>query len=190
MTLSTCQPGKEPGTGGKEIQTMLGQLFRRLASPVDETRQATVRAVQEICLPVVVNNLVDRLVEAVKRGRKTAQPAASTLAEMGAPALIALTRVLLQSRNPAVQLRVLGILERLAWKVDGDDRFHLMTTLLGAGRLAEDETVLLAVAKVLTEVTHTSQGTTGATPGDEVRMLGLFRVMAQVATVQAPDATA
>jgi HEAT repeat protein len=147
----------------QRIQAVLTPLVRALTDPDEPRRQATVRHVQQTCVPAVIALLIDRLVALLGGSGTVQRQAVASLVQFGPRALPALTLRFSRSRSAAVQQGIIEALTAVARGLDRDGRLGLMTELLILSRRAADDSIRESVMGLLT-VLRSSLETSGRVP--------------------------
>ncbi len=148
----TGPPETAPTAAERLIQEGVRALAAALTSRKEEQRQAAVLVVRDRCLPEVQSLVIDRLVAAIKSGRRGRGPAMASLVQLSPLPVPALVTALKKTRQPHIKIRVLVALSLLAPRLDGPLRFHLRQTLLDVGAQAKDDGVRRAIANLIAEL--------------------------------------
>lgn len=135
------RPRIRPDYDEKEIQKQLAPLIESLLHPDDASRQANVRCVQRILIPVTMVLVVDALIDRLAHRNECFGRVVSTLSQFGDAALARLIRRFQETRSTALQHGIIETLTTMAPIIDSEQRSAVLGEAMYLPRFAADHTV-------------------------------------------------
>ncbi|MDB5309438.1 MAG: hypothetical protein JWO38_3640 [Gemmataceae bacterium] len=152
--------GRAPNSGDRDdaaearIRAVLAPLVKRILDPDEASQEAVIRTVLAVCHPVVIGRVIDDLVRRAAAGKSGT--AAAALAAFGYRAVPAMSVRFKRSKSEEIQVRLVGIVMRMAPGLTTSQGIDVMTELLGwlglsagpASRVAVGRTIAVVRAKL------------------------------------------
>jgi hypothetical protein len=139
----------------RRIQAQLTPLVQGLTDPDESRRRAAVEHVLRACLPVVVGQLIDRLVDRLGRGGAARRNRViASLVDFSSRALPALIERFRRGRGPAAQLDVLAALRRMTPRLTSYQLADLLLEVGVLGLFAAGGSVRRALKETIAQLQH------------------------------------